>query len=388
MALKNLFDMVKADKYTADGREAIIKAQEAATEDARRTYQIGEISEATGLQKTANGWKPPKETKFGKVTQNKEGQWGVQTKLGKGSDFIKHKDENEAKRALSDYTRGYNRTASTRPDPHSDYARQQKQWNKETDRMRKASNAERRAEHASHFQENKPAAKKPDGVDEEGNIKIPKAGMNVLVKVNGNRPGKIVSSRGDYVEVEMPARGAYPGRRDTYYKSDLKFDEEMKADALERSDAESKPDGAAGAKNENKPKSYNDKEGNRNHRQAMIENPKDAYDFEKTVIHSIPMSAGDKEQLANIKSFMRDEHTDYKDAIKSVATGLINGNKMRGDWYPEKEKSVLKIAKAVGLEDELKNYVTANFKNYEFGYSEDSAPRVLTGDTKIRVRKA
>ena len=64
MALKNLFDMVKADRYTADGREAIIKAQEAETEDAtRRTYQIGEISQATGLQKTANGWVKPKNGK-------------------------------------------------------------------------------------------------------------------------------------------------------------------------------------------------------------------------------------------------------------------------------------------------------------------------------------
>ena len=64
MALKNLFDMVKADRYTADGREAIIKAQEAETEDAtRRTYQIGEISQATGLQKTANGWVKPKSGK-------------------------------------------------------------------------------------------------------------------------------------------------------------------------------------------------------------------------------------------------------------------------------------------------------------------------------------
>lgn len=59
MALKNLFDMAKADKYTADGREALIKAQEAETED--KVYQIGEISQKTGLQKTANGWvKPPR----------------------------------------------------------------------------------------------------------------------------------------------------------------------------------------------------------------------------------------------------------------------------------------------------------------------------------------
>ena len=61
MALKNLFDMVKADRYTADGREELIKAQEAETED--KVYQIGEISQKTGLQKTANGWVKPKSGK-------------------------------------------------------------------------------------------------------------------------------------------------------------------------------------------------------------------------------------------------------------------------------------------------------------------------------------
>lgn len=142
MALKDIFTMVKADRYTADGREELIKAQEAEIED--RTYQIGEISQKTGLQKTANGWVTPTETKFGKVKQNKEGQWGVQVKQGKGSDFLKHKNENEAKRALSHYTRGYNTTERSKQDPHSDYARQQKQWNKEVDRMRKNSNAERK----------------------------------------------------------------------------------------------------------------------------------------------------------------------------------------------------------------------------------------------------
>ena len=42
MALKDIFAMVKADRYTQDGREEIIKAQETEVED--RTYNIGEIS--------------------------------------------------------------------------------------------------------------------------------------------------------------------------------------------------------------------------------------------------------------------------------------------------------------------------------------------------------
>ena len=63
MALKDIFTMVKADRYTADGREELNKARDADVEDARRTYQIGEISEATGLQKTAQGWVKPKSGK-------------------------------------------------------------------------------------------------------------------------------------------------------------------------------------------------------------------------------------------------------------------------------------------------------------------------------------
>lgn len=58
MGLQNIFEMAKADRYTADGREELAKAREADVED--RTYNIGEISQKTGLQKTANGWVKPK----------------------------------------------------------------------------------------------------------------------------------------------------------------------------------------------------------------------------------------------------------------------------------------------------------------------------------------
>lgn len=55
-----------------------------------KRYNIGDISEKTGLQKTANGWVTPKETKYGKVTE-KNGQIGIQQKLGKGSQFMPEK---------------------------------------------------------------------------------------------------------------------------------------------------------------------------------------------------------------------------------------------------------------------------------------------------------
>lgn len=53
MGIKSIFEILKADRYTADGCDKIAKVQD-------KVYQIGEISQKTGLQKTAEGWKPPK----------------------------------------------------------------------------------------------------------------------------------------------------------------------------------------------------------------------------------------------------------------------------------------------------------------------------------------
>lgn len=44
---------------TGDTRIKLSKIKKM-TQDARRTYKIGEISETTGLQKTANGWREVK----------------------------------------------------------------------------------------------------------------------------------------------------------------------------------------------------------------------------------------------------------------------------------------------------------------------------------------
>lgn len=71
MALKNIFDMVKADRYTADGCTEIKKAREADVED--RVYNIGEISQKTGLMKTANGWVKPKKGNAGSAKKDVSG---------------------------------------------------------------------------------------------------------------------------------------------------------------------------------------------------------------------------------------------------------------------------------------------------------------------------
>ena len=63
MELKNIFKMTKTDRYTQDGRDELAKLQE--TEDVK--YKTGDISQKTGLQKQPDGsWAPPK--KGGKPT--------------------------------------------------------------------------------------------------------------------------------------------------------------------------------------------------------------------------------------------------------------------------------------------------------------------------------
>lgn len=59
MAIKDIFNMVKAARYTQDGRDQITEALENETEDVR--YKPGDISQKTGLQKQPDGsWAEPK----------------------------------------------------------------------------------------------------------------------------------------------------------------------------------------------------------------------------------------------------------------------------------------------------------------------------------------
>lgn len=78
MALNDIFTMIKADKYTQDGREELIKAQQAETED--KTYKPGDISERTGKQKQPDGsWKFPKQA-GGKNAKKKDASKPASTK--------------------------------------------------------------------------------------------------------------------------------------------------------------------------------------------------------------------------------------------------------------------------------------------------------------------
>ena len=59
MTADNVFELIKADKYSQEGRDKIGSIMSEEVED--KVYNIGDISQKTGLMKTANGWvEPPK----------------------------------------------------------------------------------------------------------------------------------------------------------------------------------------------------------------------------------------------------------------------------------------------------------------------------------------
>ena len=287
MALKNLYEMAKADRYTADGREAIIKAQEAETED--KVYQIGEISQKTGLQKTANGWVKPKS---GKQPESKPAEPETLAKVSHDN---------------------------------LDVARNEMNTTPEEDQMLDYFVTEMHEDGTSLDE----IIKRQDGIYERSN-------------------------------------GAYPKEEKTY--------KSLREKIMNHYGSETKTN-----RNE---------EGRRNFKAALDDNPTSGYDFAKTVEFAAPMSQEDKVELKKLRLFMSDEGADYKQALRSRASNLVDGNKSNGDWFPEKEKSIMKIAKAVGYDKELHKFIEEEYKGYDLGYSEDAAPRTLTGDTRIRVRKA
>lgn len=390
MALNDLFTAIKADRYTADGCE---KLNEALAKD--KTYQTGQISEKTGLQKQPDGsWAPPKETKFGKVQQNKEGQWGVQVKQGKGSDFLKHKDEKTAKRALANYTRGYNTTERSKQDPHSDEARLVKHWDKETEQIRKNNRAEGRAAHAAQFQ--KPAA-------ESKPVAAPKidVGSNVKVKVNGGREGKVVEKRGDLVTVEMPATRNSPARRDQYYESDLEASESKPAESKSAAGMQKVPGAQRGTKEFDKNEYIDSMKNSKNAPVSRMarEIQRETFDDE------IKNTSGDKAKIEALTKQLLSPAT--KSGAKITAEAQERAKNLIESRYRQltvseskpaaKSKNKTTIRQGPNtktLNETPAEHIKKNWDYYGGRSSQgdadvpaDAAPRVLTGDTKIRVRK-
>jgi hypothetical protein len=353
MALKNLFDMVKADRYTQDGREAIIKALEAETED--KVYQIGEISQKTGLQKTANGWVKPKNGK----------QPGAK------------KEEYKPSR---------------RVDP-----KKQPQVSNPNVLGMTASGAKKRFEAlGGQFVENKNGVdvfKTRDGdlveVHYDDNKKVLRTQTTPAEETESQPVLSQTDGKGNKVEIKItPTKGGgfyvdkyVNGKKIGLEHGNTRESAEAKAKSMmEQHMAD--PDYRA----ENKPAA--EKTDGFDYRSSMEKDPRSAASFKGAVSHSIPMNQTDRDELEGLSKFMSEEKATYQNALKNRAQALVDGHKGNGDWFPEKEKAIMKIAKAVGFDKELHKFIEEENRGYDLGYSEDAAPRVLTGDTRIRVRKA
>ena len=393
MALKNLFDMAKADRYTQDGREALIKAQEEETED--KVYQIGEISQKTGLQKTANGWVKPKSGKQpGAKKQEKEALKTFNKMTGSNkSDFESVKSEYN--KALEKNTG--KPAAESKPDTAKEIAehREAAQYYKrkarsfsETDPsygtyMKKAEEYENKAK---ELEGSKPALSQTDGKGNKVEIKITESkggGFYVDKYVNGKMVGinnantkesaeaKAKSmmeqhmADPDYRAESKPAADFTKYKRDTglnlYGKSAQEGEQYMKENGFELQ-PESRPDR----------KIYKNGFGEK---YEVSYTPEGVYN-------------GGSHSYAPIPG--RDNHRAYQEGM---------GNKYLGQKKRE-DGTVTQVYLTPEGKYERSDFTakgeynggsTSSEEFYKKWYNddlEDAAPRILTGDTRIRVRKA
>jgi hypothetical protein len=402
MALKNLFDMVKADRYTADGREAIIKAQEAETEDARRTYQIGEISEATGLQKTANGWVKPKsgkqpgaKTGAGEVTRTQKEEV-IRKELGlRGeNDLDRFSDEQIEKM--------YQKTQQTPEQKKADFDNSKigQAYNKaraETPRSGNTARTDQSTKKAIEKYKNLPGPQKKDALNaasyEGSSVGMTQEGMerqgwdlvesdnqiNVYAKPDGSKvtmkhDGKTITE----TNYEAPAPERKPAAA-------------PKLNQVEKVDGANRPYRIKGtqfyfntpeeAENAILAKNRGGTTYARPSQDPTVNNIQESLGFRldtpyggKHSMDDFMKKTGENEYAANVWSFGTDSKGTLINPLSETDKPNATIKKENGEWklhYKDRE----------GKE----TVVTANGRQDP---TEDAAPRQLTGDTKIRVKKA
>lgn len=412
MALKNLFDMVKADRYTADGREALIKAQEAETED--KVYQIGEISQKTGLQKTANGWVKPKN---GKQPGAKEGAAGKTSRVSKeeairkdlglteGEDMSRFSDEQIEKM--------YAKTQQTPEQQKADFDKSKIGQAVNKGRQEFAAEKTRQKELASKTNAiglpkgNKPALSQTDGKGNKVEIKITESkggGFYVDKYVNGKKVGINNANTRESAEAKaksmMEQHMADPdyraesnpaaqevklgGGADTYYFEDpdnmSNEDKVFKSLGIELAETFGDHDGEPG----------NTETWANGWLDNIMDNGGLGIKSKKTRQPAAPVPADEVMRIVeenparwdriigNAKKFYegKGRSTDFE-SDEFYPIKLVGGKtKPSAQYYAE------------GKRNEKNNPLTGKYVTQRQNTSKDAAPRVLTGDTKIRVRKA
>ena len=377
MALKNLFDMVKADRYTQDGREAIIKAQEAETED--KVYQIGEISQKTGLQKTANGWVKPKSGKQAGAKKPAEKHPPKVMPKGMSPAEFEKAWEDDAKKHGFEKGQGYE---------WREYLRKEEEEGEASaeafaDRVHKGEI--KYNEETGKLEENKPAESKPAGNHPP---KVMPEGMTPAefmkaweddAKKNGFKKGQGNEWREHLRKEEAESKPVAQevklgGGADTYYFEDpdnmSNEDKVFKSLGIELAETFGDHDGDPGNVETwaNAWLDNTQNEGGLGIKSKKTRQPAAPVPAEEVMKIVEENPARWYRIIGNAKKFYegKGSSTDFE-SDESYPIKLVGGKtKPSAQYYAE------------GKRNKKNNPLTGS----------DAAPRILTGDTRIRVRKA
>lgn len=360
MGIKSIFSMLKADRYTQDGRDKL-------AED--KTYQTGQISEKTGLQKQPDGsWAPPKNGN-GKTMRPGEPNPDRDDSPERAA-YERELSRQQAQRAADD-PRGFGYeeppmepAAGSKPAgadlskvTHSDLdvARNKMNTTPEEDQMLDYFVTEMHEDNTGLDE----IIKRQDGVFERSNGAYPEEEKTykslrdkIMKHYSGDSAPRQLTGdtrlRLSQVTDKIYQIGEISQK--TGLQKTAKGWRPVKKGAAPDKPAESKPAGATG--NEEQRKRKNFMENSQKHFEAA---------------NSVATTETDKANLKKIKSFMDEEHGTFKNALYNNAESLVRKGS-NGAPDRENEKSLLKFAEAAGMGDDLKLYLKEEVNSkYEFG---------------------
>lgn len=384
MAIRDIFKMIKADRYTQDGREELIKAQEAVTEDV--TYKPGDISRKTGLQKQPDGsWAPVKNAPAQKKTDSKSGSGMSKHWVQKGdeADFVERTPEEEKKM--------WQGVASRQSDDKLMLAiknregRELKPVEKIKLEAAKEELAKRNASKVDSIKQSE--SKKWDDFFSEMDKKTgsaPSASSDwksdLVSKLDTE---KLKQMDNDFKEFEKSGRNISPEAKE---RNDL-----VKAELTKRKESAS---GSAPSMTSEQRKKWEAKASNPSETKASLTNfinsMENSESFKKANPHAQEIIDIYKTELKK-----REDNANYRpEKVYSDAPSELKIQGMSKEEYIPWRMKTYKENEAQAssmwnhFAEQQKNKGKENEYDPDFHPLRDSAPRILTGDCKVRIKKS
>ena len=115
-----------------------------------------------------------------------------------------------------------------------------------------------------------------------------------------------------------------------------------------------------------------------------VRQSKASLDKQAAKVTKVLSTPADKALYKDIYSFADDEHTDFKSALYTIAEGVAEDAKEKGR-DKNKDAAIIKMARALGVANDLKRFIS---DEHDYRFASDAAPRELTGDCKIKIRRS